>query len=360
MISTSTTYQPDIAIHPGETLEENLKALSMSQSELSDRTGLALKTVNEIVKGKNAITPQTAIKLERAMGISSSFWNNLQKQYDETLARLEAENSLADEIEHTKKFTCYSELARYGLVERTNNWHVRTQSLLRFFGIDSFAYLMQVQSAAFRRKQRDSISPENLAAWLRWGEIQADALETREFDKSSVQQLIPNFRTLTRSKDEKVWRRLQGTCANMGIAVVFVPTLKCTGVNGATRWKGDKAILQLSDRYKRDDAVWFTFFHELCHILRHGKKQQFVEWKNDGDVSQEEQEADAFARDTLIPPKEYAEFAGQGDFSAHAITRFANAIGISESVVSGRLAKEGCISWQIAQSYTSKIAIRTS
>lgn len=86
MINNSHDYRPDIAIHPGETLLENLDAMGMTQIELSIRTGLTPKTISEIVKGKNPITPSTALKLERTLGISAQFWNNLQVNFDETKA----------------------------------------------------------------------------------------------------------------------------------------------------------------------------------------------------------------------------------------------------------------------------------
>jgi Zn-dependent peptidase ImmA (M78 family) len=67
---------------------------------------------------------------------------------------------------------------------------------------------------------------------------------------------------------------MQELCAGAGVAVVFVPALPKTGVSGATRWiNSNKALIQLSLRYRTDDHLWFTFFHEAGHILLHGKKE---------------------------------------------------------------------------------------
>ncbi len=81
-------FLPDYAVPPGETLFENLDAIGMSQVELAERTGRPKKTINEIIKGKAAITPETALQFERVLGIPAGFWNNLERNYQETLARI--------------------------------------------------------------------------------------------------------------------------------------------------------------------------------------------------------------------------------------------------------------------------------
>src|SRR5438477_11195797 len=68
-------YIPDRVSHPGETLLELLEERGMTQVELGERMGRPLKTINEIIKGKAAITPETAIQLERVFGVPNDFWN---------------------------------------------------------------------------------------------------------------------------------------------------------------------------------------------------------------------------------------------------------------------------------------------
>jgi addiction module HigA family antidote len=69
--------ETDYAVIPGETLLEHLEAKGMSQAELAARTGRPLKTINEIIKGKAAITTDTALQLERVLGIPASFCNKM-------------------------------------------------------------------------------------------------------------------------------------------------------------------------------------------------------------------------------------------------------------------------------------------
>jgi HTH-type transcriptional regulator/antitoxin HigA len=81
-------FKPNYAVPPGETLRETIKSLGISQSELIQQTGLPKKTINEILRGKSAITQETAIRLDVALGVPASFWNNLERYYREALARL--------------------------------------------------------------------------------------------------------------------------------------------------------------------------------------------------------------------------------------------------------------------------------
>jgi addiction module HigA family antidote len=70
-------------IQPGEILlEEFLKPFGVSQYELAKVIGVSPRRINEIVHGKRAITPDTALRLSRAFDVSDRFWLNLQNRYD--------------------------------------------------------------------------------------------------------------------------------------------------------------------------------------------------------------------------------------------------------------------------------------
>jgi len=80
-------FSPDYCSPPGDSLKEMIEAIGMKRLDFSRYAGLALKTINEIVEGKQAITPEIAIHLEKALGAPASYWNNLEKNYREFLAR---------------------------------------------------------------------------------------------------------------------------------------------------------------------------------------------------------------------------------------------------------------------------------
>ena len=70
------------AIHPGETLREDLDALGMSAAELARRIDVPVNRVTEILNGRRSVTGDTALRLGHFFGTSGEFWLNLQELYE--------------------------------------------------------------------------------------------------------------------------------------------------------------------------------------------------------------------------------------------------------------------------------------
>lgn len=83
----------DYALHPGTVLDEEIRARGISQVELAGRMRRPKNVVNEIIRGKKTITAQTALELERVLGISAETWLNLRTTYELTLARHASEGA---------------------------------------------------------------------------------------------------------------------------------------------------------------------------------------------------------------------------------------------------------------------------
>jgi Zn-dependent peptidase ImmA (M78 family) len=123
-------------------------------------------------------------------------------------------------------------------------------------------------------------------------------------------------------------------CALAGVAVVLIKEIPGAGVSGVAKWiTKDKALIQLSLKYKTDDQLFFSFFHEAGHILLHGKRRVFVE--NGRQEGVEEREADAFAADFLIPDDQSRALYYLKNETA--IVAFARALGIAPGIVVGRM-----------------------
>lgn len=80
-------YSPDWVSPPGHTLQDILDEKGLSQAELARDMGRPLKTINEIIKGKSAITPETAIQLEEEGLGTADFWVRREALYRLSLAR---------------------------------------------------------------------------------------------------------------------------------------------------------------------------------------------------------------------------------------------------------------------------------
>lgn len=335
---TSTRYDPDYLVLPGEVLEEYLEAFSMTQAELAARTGLAKKTINEIIKGKSPITPDTALKFEHSLGRPAHFWNNLERQFQEDRSRLAEAKRLSSQLDWLKRVPV-GQLIKLGWIPKKKDKASQLTEVLRFFGVaspDQWWAVWRKHQVAYRQTQRFEACAESVSAWLRQGELEARKISCDPFNKKRFQEALGNIRGLTIEKPAIFQRRLLEICASAGVAVVFVPELPKTGVYGATRWLGNKAVIQLSLRYKSNDHLWFTFFHEAGHILLHGRKEIFIE--GNGMNCEKEEEANAFARDRLIPPADYRKFIESWDGRSFApIKTFAEKIKIAPGIVVGRL-----------------------
>jgi addiction module HigA family antidote len=334
-------YVPDYLVTPGEVLQDYLEGFAMTQSELAARTGLTKKTVNEIIKGKSPITPETALKLERSLGRPTHFWNNLERQFQEDRTRFAEEKRLRSHLHWLKKVPV-NNLRKFGWISKTTDKISQLKEVLQFFGVASpeqWATVWQEHQVAYRQTKRFESCAESVSAWLRKGEIEARQIQCAPFNLRRFKQVLDIIRELTVEPPHVFQQRLVELCASAGVAVVFVPELPKTGVYGATRWLGDKAVIQLSLRYKSNDHLWFTFFHEAGHIIKHGRKEIFIEGNGLGD--KKEEEADAFARDRLIPPAEYRRFISSWDGRSLApIEAFADKIRIAPGIVVGRLQHE--------------------
>ena len=348
-MKTRFEFQPDYAIHPGETLAETLGELGMSQAELAQRTGRPLKTINEIVQGKAAITADTALQLERATGVPASFWNNAQRNYEAALAQQSEYKELECQLEWFRQFPI-KPLVEFGWLQKANDEIEQMRHLLTFFGVagvSEWENLWRKPQAAFKKSFAFESSQLAVAAWLRQGERLAHNTETNRFDKSLFVKALQKIRGLTISDPEVSVPEVRRLCAEAGTAVVFVPEVTGARAYGATRWLShDKAILQLSLRGKTDYFLWFTFFHEAAHILKHGRKDVFIEVPSgsiDKEIEQKEKQADSFAANFLIPASSFRKFRASGPFTNARIRRFADAVGIAPGIVVGRLQHEGLI-----------------
>ncbi len=86
-------------IHPGEILlEEFLEPMGISQYKLAKDISVPPRRINEIVLGKRAITPDTALRLSRYFGLSERFWINLQTRYDLEVEKDRLQNRLEREV----------------------------------------------------------------------------------------------------------------------------------------------------------------------------------------------------------------------------------------------------------------------
>jgi HTH-type transcriptional regulator/antitoxin HigA len=338
-------FVPDVAIPPGETISELLGERGISQADFALLLGRTEKNVSQLVNGKAPISHEFAIDLERVLGVPASLWNALEATYRDLLARRSETEQLEREAAWAKDFPL-KRLQEEGFIARETPPAERPGQLMGFFGVASpdawHQYWSSPRRLAARATSAYAADMPALATWLRLGELAAREVEIRSFDPLRFAQIVSEARELTREPVESAFPRLQESCAAAGVAVVLVKELPGLRCHGVSRWfADDRALMQFCLRYKTADQLWFSFFHEACHILKHSRKRTYIE--DIADRSVEESEANCFAADTLVPPAAWRGFLAPGRPTAAAVRAFAAEQGIAPGIVVGRLQHEHVI-----------------
>jgi len=349
-MSTELEIAKQVLSPPGDTLQETLDEIGMSQAELAERMGRPKEKINDIIKGREPISTATAFQLEKVLGIPASFWLNREKEYRRRLYELEQQELLEGCLEWYQKFPI-PQLKRYGVLPDTREKHVLVSSLLSFFGVATHKewkriYLDMELSVAFRISLANTKSPHSISAWLRMGEIEAKKLQVKDFDKKKFKDSLKEAKEIAYRQPDNFANNLQTLCADCGVALVYVRTLPKAPISGATRWFHNMPLIQLSGRYKTNDHFWFTFFHEAAHILLHGKKEIFLEEVEGTPMDQKkEEEANQFASKLLLKESELQEIINRAPLDEEMIIAFANKFRTPAGVIIGQLQHKGLIQY---------------
>ena len=328
-------FEPDYAIPPGITLKEVMESLNMTQKELAIRTGVTVQTLNRIFKGDQPISYETSNKLELATGVPSRMWNNLEAQYRGQLAKLKELKQLESDLDWLKDIPV-KELVQRKAIEPKEEKALILRETLRFFGVSSVAAWHDVWSepaVAARRSRCFETRPGPAATWIRLGEIQALKIACKDYNKKLFYESLYAVKGLTVKGPEESIPEMISLCADSGVAIALVPEMKKVPWHGATKWlSATKAMILLNLRGKAEDQFWFSFFHEVGHVLNDGKKDLLI--NNGSEDDPREKRANEFASDFLIP-QEYDETIIRMK-SKNEIIRLANELQIAPGIVAGR------------------------
>ncbi|NDV42061.1 HigA family addiction module antitoxin [Flagellimonas sediminis] len=340
---TSTIEQAKSLLSPpGDTIQETIDLMGMSQAELAERMGRPKEKINEIIKGKEPISTATAFKLENVLGVPASFWLNRENEYREQIYQLEQEAFFEECLDWLKLFPI-REMCKFGWLPQSRNKQELVEPILKFFGVASPGewkriYVHEEIAVSFRISLANTKNPFAVSAWLRMGELQSKKLDLKEYDKKKFKDSLIKIKELAFAMPSDFKSRLQEICANCGVALVYTPNLPKAPISGAARWFHNIPIIQLSGRFKTDDHFWFTFFHEAGHILLHGKKDVFLENLDGAEIDDfKEEEANNFASKQLLSQTQLNEIIASSPLDDEKINRFSTAFKVSTGIIIGRL-----------------------
>ena len=353
MSTVLNTYNPDYAVHPGEYLEEILETREIKQRDLAERMGIKETYLSHLLKGNKPVGPETALKLERVLGISSQIWSNMNAHYRLFEAQMKEKEQLLQKTEWVKEFPL-AWLKKMGFIPNTRKSEDLVEAVLDFFAVsssDTWEDYYAKQAVAYRKSETYTNDLKASATWLRAAELLASEIETSVYNEKVFKDNLKEIKKLTLETPENFQFEMKRLCAEAGVAFVCLPPPSKMPVYGATKWiTSNKAMIVLSLRQKSDDQFWFSFFHEAAHVLLHSKKNTFIDSGEMPENSQED-EANEFSRQMLIDPKVYSGFvsAYRDNYYESNIQRFASQQGIAPGIVVGFLHHDKLMPYRFGQ-----------
>lgn len=321
----------------------------MTQAELGRRMARPLKTISEIATGKAAVTPETAIQLERALGISAGLWLGLEARYREARARAQDHAELQAYDDWLKRFPLRDLVAR-GILRRGSSPPQQVADLLAFFGVSNPAGWDQSWgqiAANYRISERHNVSPYSIAVWLRAAERDAENERLPSFRRARLEHVLVSLRSLSRALvPGAAIDQAKETLSSAGVGLILVQGVAGAPTSGAVRWIRGNPWIILTLRHGTDDQFWFSLFHEIGHILEGGRRQEVAEELGDREArNQEEGPANRFARETLLPEVAFRTWLAANPINRKTIIDFADSQGVSPGIVVGRLQRDEQVDW---------------
>lgn len=342
---TDVALKKSLLSCPGDTLQEHIDHIGMSQAELAERLGRSVPKLNELIKGKAAITKDTATRLEYVLGVPASFWLNLERRYQDELLEI-AQMEHLEQCEQWVSGFPLGPMKKMGILPDTRDKTEIAAGLLKFFRVASptqWASIYVGSSLAFKIELRHTTEPQAISVWLRLGEIQAAQLQVLGFDKKALRDKLEAIQEIAYRHSSNWLEELQALCASCGVALVYTPSIAKAPIYGATRWIKNNSLplIQIADRQKDYNAFWFTFYHELCHILNHGKKEIFIEGLESIKPDKEkEEEADDFAARMLLSVKERNELFQFHNFDKELVLRLSEKFKKHPGIIVGQIQRQ--------------------
>lgn len=331
------SFEPNWASAPGETIADILRDMQWTHDEFARRLRQEKSFVTSLIDGQAEITNDIARLLAGVIGPTENFWIRREQFYREELVRL-AEKKARQEKEWLQSLPI-RDMVRFGWLRSGERTASACLDFFNAMSLDSWrrAYEERIVGVAFRASAAYDTNPASVAAWLRQGEIEAASVASRPWNRKALLESTQKIRSLTRRKAVADFvPDLREICAACGVAFVLVPAPEGCRASGAAYFLSqEQAVIQLSLRYKTDDQFWFSFFHEVGHLVLHRHLGLSLDGF-EGMKGDEETEANAFAQDALLPSEQRERLAAL-PLNYKEIIRFARGVGVSPGIVVGQL-----------------------
>lgn len=331
-------FQPNWVSPPGETIAAILKARAIPLHEFSELVGLPEQQALGLLSGSHPIDSTLAVRISVNLGSTPRFWIERERKFKANLKALEKR---FPELEQWFRSFPVTRMREMGWIPRVGSETNAPFELLDFFGVSSVEewrsqYVRSLQKTSFRTSPTFENNIHATTAWLRRGELIADEVVCRTWNKDNFSRCLLELKHLSREANPRAFLpELQSECARHGVAVVVERCPSGCAASGATKMlESRKALLLLSARFLSDDHFWFSFFHEAGHLVLHGG--ELTVESEDSCSSKKETQANEFAQEIILHP-EGEDALRSLPINKFAIARFAKHCDVSPGIIVGQL-----------------------
>lgn len=333
-MSNYIEYNDTIAFHPGYYIKEIVDESGLTQEDFAKRLGTTPKNLSLLIRGEQSLSIDIAMKLSRMIGTSANYWLNLQNAYDALIAEFRSEEELVEERKIFEYFDYKFFRDNYGLPDLPRKKDEQIKAVRTFLNVATLTVLSRRDMAvSFRNSTQELTEASTIKAnaMVQIATNKALKVSAPKFNKKKFEDAVKYALTLTRNHEE-FYPLIRKAFLEAGVIFVILPNITGSKTNGATKKVGDNIMLMVNDRRLNADSFWFTLFHEIGHIINGDYGISFEK-----ETGEQEEAADKFAEDSLIPNEQYQEFVKHARFDLQSIRNFANKIDRDPGIVLGRL-----------------------
>lgn len=270
-------------------MEEWIDEHRLSQHQVANMLGSSRKQVNEIINGRAPITSETAMRLERVVGIPARTWLRYEAAFRADRARIADEEDLAKHADEINP-QAITYLRKIGATKATRaKPGTLVSDFLAYHRCGTWdAYLLLHETAtkgdyalAALKDANTSIDTTLLTTWLRAGELTKEFELGRRYDYNPVnlRRRLPELRERSSHPDSAMLNDLAGVLAEVGVVFLVVDPPAKLPLLGITRWIDTRVpVIQQTGRWDKDGFVIWTLFHELGHVLNDPRGEMHLEY----------------------------------------------------------------------------------
>ncbi len=320
-METNNHRTPFMAIHPVETIKDEIKARGMSKKELAQRMDMQQSNLSRMLSNKSDITLDMAERLEKALGISADFWIRMQTNYRQDVEAIAERDK--EEEEAIKTETMLNALLNIHLLFQALGFKAtlfvqeKMKMLEELLGFKPNLIPQLSQCFAGNYKKSDKCSEDEKAetTWRLLAYIKGKSCNVNNKFQSGNARKSAQKIADTLHKGKLTEKLIQEILSEHGIAYSKQENLQHTHIDAFSTWTDEHPTVIVTHRYKDMTRLVFNVLHELGHIELHLEKDKDMGFvatdKTYSSDDPKELEANKFAEDMLIAPNIWRKINSQ-------------------------------------------------